>query len=92
MNTPDPIEVLKGATADAFRECREDVERFGIEADPSAITRVADGWVIPVGTGVETGSAYELARILDRLQEQIESRSQLSVSLFLDPFLHKKAG
>ncbi|MBC7772275.1 MAG: hypothetical protein H7210_07265 [Pyrinomonadaceae bacterium] len=79
-------EILAKAIQSAWKQEAGGVAQFGLTHIPSRIAPAASGWTIPVTRGVPTGSAYELARVLERLQEHIESESKLSVTLFLDPF------
>ncbi len=64
----------------------DEVNRFGLQIDEAGIRPVNTGWVVPVASGVATGSAFELARTLTSLQDLAEQKSHLSISLFLDPF------
>jgi hypothetical protein len=80
------IENLSKAIKYAWEKEQSGVAQFGLAAVPAGIMPAASGWTIPVASGVPTGSAYELARLLDRLQEHIEATSKMSVTLFLDPF------
>lgn len=81
-----PPEVLSQAIKSAWDREAVGVTQFGLTPIPAQITQAASGWAIPVTTSVATGNAYELARVLDRLHEHIESESKLWVTLFLDPF------
>ena len=83
--TADRDSLVK-ALESTWHERAVDVQRFGLKYDTTAIHPVATGWVVPVASGVGTGSAYELVKMISSLQELAEQKSHLSISLFLDPF------
>ena len=64
----------------------EGVKRFGLRYVPEEIEQRYGAWLVPVVPDAPAGSAYQLARDLEHLMEQIENRSSLRVTLFLDPF------
>jgi|GEM_PF-1094157 len=82
--TPNSIENLSRAIKSAWEKEASGIAQFGLTAVPARIAQASSGWTIPVASGIQTGSAYELARVLDRLQEHIEVSNQFSVTLFLD--------
>ncbi len=63
-----------------------DVKRWGLAFHRDKIAPMYGGWVVPVATGVQGGNAYDLVRSIGHLQELVEQRSSLSISLMLDPF------
>lgn len=63
----------------------EGVRRFNLAFEPDRIEQRYGGWIVPVASGVPTGSAYDLARALDHLREVMEQQTSLSVSVFLKP-------
>ncbi len=76
--------ILK-ALETAWKE-EQGVHKFGLQYQPDRITHDRYGtWVVPVASGIPTGSAYELGRVLEHLQEITETHSQLDVNVFLTP-------
>lgn len=87
MNTEgQPNQLLIEAIRLAWEREAVGVAQFGLEPVLAGIQSVASGWAVPIVSGIPTGSAYELARTIDRLQEIVESESEQSVTLYLDPF------
>ncbi len=68
-----------------WRRENEGVRQFGLTYDPSGVRPAYGGWIVPVASGVEGGSAYDLTRLLDRLSELTEAQTSLSVNVLLDP-------
>ena len=62
-----------------------DVRRFGLSLLADRIAPMYGAWIVPVVSDVEGGSAYDLSRVLNRIEEQAESLSRLSITLMLDP-------
>lgn len=65
----------------------QDVSKWRLAFLREKIAPMYGGWVVPVASGVQGGNAYDLVRAIGHLQELVEQRSALSISLILDPFL-----
>lgn len=83
-------DLLLVALRNVLREHSASVHQFGLRVLEDKVRPVQTGWAVPVASGVQTGSAYELARALERIQEDAEKQTSLSISLYLDPFAQSK--
>lgn len=83
--TPNDRERVLRALDEAWRD-EAGAKVFGLRYLPDRIHEAYGAWVVPVASGVGGGSAFELLRVINRLEDFAASRSQLDVSLFLDPF------
>lgn len=90
MNDPaaekQELKTLWTAIDEAWHENAPDVDRFGLIALRAGIQHEHAGWTVPVVAQAPNGSAYELVRVLNLLQESIETKSKLWITLYLDPF------
>lgn len=87
MTTPLKVpNELNAAIEKAWTREAARVAQFGLVPILADAKPAASGWAVPVVSDIPTGSAYELTRTLNSLQEIIETESNLSVTLFLDPF------
>jgi hypothetical protein len=84
-NETDRLRLIK-ALEEVWIERRDEVEQFGLAIEKDHVAPMYGGWVVPVASGIQGGSAYELVRTLTNLQEITEAKTSLSVSLMLDPF------
>lgn len=82
----DQLPALTDAIHHAWKAEAAGVNQFGLEPLVGRIKPEYGGWSVPVASGVPTGNAYELTRLLERLQEIAENKSHLSITFFLDPF------
>jgi hypothetical protein len=60
------------------------VARFGLRYSPERVEFDYGAWIVPVASGTSTGSAYELAAALTKVQEAVEQKLQAEVTLYLD--------
>lgn len=82
----EELKAIWAAVDEAWRERATEVQEFGLVALRDQIEHAATGWTVPVITKVQTGSAYRLIQILNLLQESIENKTNLWITLYLDPF------
>lgn len=60
--------------------------QFRLRLITDGVEHLQHGWAVPVASGVEGGSGYDLSRAIDRVQELVELRTNEQLSVFLDPF------
>jgi hypothetical protein len=61
------------------------VQKHHLQFDAARIKHLHGGWVVPVTTPDENGEAWELVKAISSLEESAERKTQLSVTLMLDP-------
>jgi hypothetical protein len=87
MTTEQERDRILKALEVAWKE-EEGVRKFGLEYQQDRIAQRNGAWVVPVASGIPTGSSYELGRVLEHLQEITESHSHLEVNVLLTPQLN----
>ena len=65
------------------------VRQFNLAYVPDKIRCYEHGWSVPIALGPAAGPSRALNNTLDELQDRVEERSHLVVSLFLDPRLER---
>lgn len=68
------------------------VPQFGLVYFPERMEYAYGAWTVPIATRVHDGSAYELMRVIERLNETVETKTSRFVSLYLDPFAAAEKG
>lgn len=61
------------------------VNRLKLRFLRNGMAVIGRSWFVPLVSDEPTADAYELARAINNLQEQVERASQLDVTLALDP-------
>jgi hypothetical protein len=61
---------------------------FELRVIPAGVRRLdhIDAWAVPIASGAAGGSSYDLMRAIERIQELAEQKTQLELSIYLDPF------
>lgn len=88
LETNKQREQLLTALRDAWNAEAELVKRFGLVWDEGHVEQSHGGWIVPVSSGVEGGSARELVRALDTIEDRLEQSTSLDVSVLLEPGLN----
>ncbi len=83
-NGVPPPQKLLGALESVWKTNDELVKRFGLEVMRTGIEEYYGVWAVPVASGVQQGSSYDLTRALNSLQEQVENVAQVPVTILLD--------
>ncbi len=73
------------AVEDVWRRNAPLVERHRLRYVVGGVSRIGESWFIPLVSDDPAPDAYELARVINNLQEQIERSSSIEVTLALDP-------
>lgn len=60
------------------------VAQFGLEVIKPEIEQHYGVWSVPVASGVQHGSGYDLTRALNTLQEEVEKIANVPVTMLLD--------
>ena len=76
---------LESALHDAWQQFAGKVKEFDLHYAADGIDQRPYGWVVPVASGVTSGSAYELTQLLSQLGEAVETRSRMDVTLYFNP-------
>ncbi len=82
---------LEAALREAWQQFESGVSAFDLRYLAEGIDHRPYGWVVPVASGIATGSARELSRLLDQLGEAVETKSHLDVTLYFNPRLKPAA-
>jgi hypothetical protein len=75
---------------DALREVWRDfvtARHLDLFFFPDQVRPVTGGWAVPLASGSNPASAYELLRTVSTLQEEVEKRTRFDVNLYVDPRL-----
>ena len=80
MTQTNGTATLIDALRKAWSQEQRSVQLFGLSFVEKDIRFTGDGYSVPVASGVQTGSAVDLARTLTHLQELTEQRSGISVT------------
>lgn len=81
--SPDPLAPLS-ALKEVWSQNVDLVNRFQLKYRADGMNVIGRSWYVPLTVGIPEPDAYELARAIDALQEQVERRSGMDVSLVLD--------
>jgi hypothetical protein len=60
-------------------------DRFGLVPVFERAIEVAGGISVPMASGTSGGSAYDLLRVINQLEEDLETKHRMDITLFLDP-------
>jgi hypothetical protein len=85
----DPAKPMP-AVAEVWKENRDIVDRFRLEPFPGGV--VAGSWFVMVHCGVPDADAYELGQALLKLENLVERKSGLDVTLMLSNSVPDKNG
>lgn len=72
------------AAAKRIWDSSPDVKSFALRFEDSAVDESSGGWEFPVMSDLEDPNAYDLARALERIQEQLEGETGEFVTVYLD--------
>lgn len=90
-------EQVRQHLADLIHQLKTEMPEFAtfrFTITPEDIEDASGGWAIPVHSDAEDVSAYDVARAIDRIQEELEKRTNEMVVVFLDisPDNHRHNG
>jgi hypothetical protein len=63
----------------------DDVARIGLHYVPGGVERIGTVVYVPLKLVTDDVSYWEMSRLIDRLQEQVENRIGTDVTLVMDP-------